>query len=123
VSRRSKGGEKERGRENWLEIPKFRPDMSLYPAKDPVGRGFRLEIRPSASDPTSPTPCPNPVVRLSRRPKREEEEREGEGEGEMSSRLEREIFFFKGDEVCANSDGLIETVVIYYFIDGFQKIV
>jgi hypothetical protein len=45
-----------------------------------------------AGDPTSttsPTPCPDPVVHLSRWPEREEEEREGE----MRSRLERGIFF------------------------------
>jgi hypothetical protein len=99
VTRRPRGGEKERGRENQPEIHIFRPNFSLYSTRDPA----ETEIRPSASDLTSATsstscpdpivPFPSPVLVASRREKKKNE-REGERERERErDEVERDLFF------------------------------
>jgi hypothetical protein len=95
-------GRRVRERENQPKIHIFRLDLSLYPARDLAGRGFRPD---AVEDPTfrfrsdlsdvidsvSRSHRPVFVARLSRRPERERE-REREREGDE---VERDLFFLR----------------------------
>jgi hypothetical protein len=97
------GGEKERGIENRPEIHVFRPDISLYLARDPAGRGFLSDPARDLTLVTSPTPCPDPVVPFPSpilvAGRREKKKNERERERDEVERYPFFFFFFKGREI------------------------